>query len=144
MKFLALALVILSMQGCIYTQNGTIRNDTDKAVLVGAQSSYSEIAPLQAVQVDFIYCLEVTSPEDTRYYGVPQVSNGVFIGHGSSANVDTPTSKVPVDAYRKGRPLDDVALVFTDDGLFFDSATQGLVPVLESEQCSEDSTAISD
>ena len=130
---------LITLQGCIYTQNGFIRNDSDGTVFVGdpAQSSFSKIESSETIEKRFLYCLEVASFESSRYYGVPQVSEGIYFSDGTPYRLDSPTSEIPPDAYQDGGRFDDVSLVYTDDGLFFDSATQGLVPVAESVRCAE-------
>lgn len=127
------------LQGCIYTQSGFVRNESHNPVFVGSPtgSDYTKIAARQTVETNFVYCLEIATFAGSRYYGLPQVSDGVYFDGESAIRVDAPTSTVPADAYREGGPLYDVALVYTDDGLFFESASQGLVPVLESKRCSE-------
>lgn len=139
MRFLLLLFVGLTLQGCIYTQKGLVRNETDRLVFVGspAGSNYTRIAARQIAEVRFVYCLLVSTSEGSWYYGIPQVTGGVYFDGESISRIDAPSSNVPADAYRKSRRLYDVALVFTNEGLFFDSTAQGLVPVVESEDCAE-------
>ena len=123
MKNLCLPFFIASLAGCIWQQTGIIRNVSDNTVFVGhaGGSTYSKIEPGQTSESKFVFCVEVAEGNNTRYFGVPQ-------------HAGMPPPNVPSDAYQKGGRLYDVNLVITEDGMFYESPSKGLVPVTRFEE----------
>ena len=83
--------------------------------------SYRKIEPGEASDTRFVFCLEVVVGEVAQYYWVPQYPAA--------------SSNFPNDAYQGGRwgPA-DVKLVFSDEGLFYDSESGGFLPISQQEK----------
>lgn len=111
------------LSGCVWQQTGVIRNESNNTVFVGHAGgpTYRKIEPGQTSESKFLYCVEVAVGNNTRYFGVPQ-------------HPGVPPPNVPSDAYQKGKPLYDVKLVVTENGLFYESPSMGLVAVTQFEE----------
>ena len=119
----AIIFALLSLlSGCIWLQTGVVRNDLNEIVFVGHPGgAYRKIEPGETADTTFGFCLEVVVGEVPHYYWIPQYPAA--------------SSNLPNDAYQGGRwgPA-EVKLVVSDEGLFYDSDSSGLLPIARQEE----------
>jgi len=123
LKNLCQVFIVTIFSGCIWQQSSVIRNDSNNTVFVGhaGGSNYGKIEPGKTSELKFLFCIEVVEGSNASSFGVPQ-------------HPGVPPPNVPNDAYEKGRPLYDVKLVITADGLFYESPSLGLVAVTQFDE----------
>ncbi len=119
----ALVVMCISLAGCPVMYKGLIRNDTphDVALVNAWAPEKLPIAPGDASKEPvFVWdCVQVEDGTGVRYFNVPY------------------EFEVPDDAFDPKFFSVHIAMAFTEDGLFFESPSQGLIALNEVDTCGE-------
>ena len=113
--------ILLVLAGCPAIINGQLKNETSESVLIGAPSSswwvLTEPGKTSTSSVIPWTCIAIATKSGYRFFRFD------------------PASEIPEDAIEAKFSSSDLSLIYTQEGLFLDSPSQGNVAFDELSDC---------
>ena len=115
------ASVAAALTGCPAVFYGQIRNESSAPIyIINDQNHVSEPAATGETTTSNVwpgYCVRLVAVERTRYFDL------------------TDWAAVPEDVYGPRFASTDIYMAYSDEGLFFESESEGRIPATEIERC---------